>query len=72
MPTEPKRIEVSPIYNSILSLKYGDVYTLDFSGLMKAFSVSHLSVINGGYNMIGIQFIPRFNLTAAVYTGSNT
>jgi hypothetical protein len=65
MPTSPQRIEVSLIYNSMLNLQYGDVYTLDFAGMMTTYSVTHASRIAGNYDMLGFNFNPAFTLPAA-------
>lgn len=65
MPTTPQRIEVSLIYNSMLNLQYGDVYTLDFAGIMTSYSVTHAHLMGGQYDMLGFNFVPTFTLPAA-------
>lgn len=65
MPPTPQRIEVSLIYNSILNLQYGDVYTLDFAGMMSTYSVNHAHLMSGQYDMLGFEFNPAFTLPAA-------
>jgi hypothetical protein len=65
MPTTPQRIEVSLIYNSMLNLQYGDVYTLDFAGMMTTYSVTHAHRMSGLYDMLGFNLNPAFTLPAA-------
>ena len=65
MPTTPQRIEVSLIYNSLLNIAYGDVYTLDFSGLMSRMVNSHSHTMSGYYDMLGFGFDSAFDLAAA-------
>jgi hypothetical protein len=65
MPTSPTRLEISLIYKSYLNLAYGDVYTLDFSGLMSTYAVSHSHLMSGYYDMLGFTFRPAFGLSAA-------
>ena len=72
MPTSPQRIEVSLIYNSILNVAYGDVFTLDFSGHMTSYSVSHSHLMSGYYDMLGFTFRPAFGLSAASLTSPIT
>lgn len=68
MPTSPQRIEVSLIYNSLLNLQYGDVYTLDFAGMMTSYTVSHATLITGQMDMLGFTFTSPFTLAAATTT----
>lgn len=72
MPTTPKRIEISLIYLSSANLFYGDVYTLDFTALMQTFSVTHTTLINGNYDMLGLNFKPAFTLSASSTTAPVT
>ena len=65
MPTAPTRIDVSLVYKSYLNLAYGDVYTLDFSGMMTTYAVSHSHLMSGIYDMLGFTFRPAFAMTAA-------
>jgi hypothetical protein len=65
MPPTPQRIEVSLIYNSMLNLQYGDVYTLDFAGRMISYDVDHAHLMGGQYDMLGFTFTPAFSLPAA-------
>ena len=65
MPTTPTRIDISLIYKSFLNLAYGDVYTLDFSGMMTSYSVSHSHLMSGYYDMLGFTLRPSFALSAA-------
>lgn len=65
MPPAPQRIEVSLIYNSMLNLQYGDVYNLDFAGMMTTYSVDHAHLMGGQYDMLGFTFNPAFTLPAA-------
>lgn len=59
------RLEISLIYKSLLNIAYGDVYTLDFSGHMTNYAVSHSHLMSGYYDMLGFTFRPAFNLAAA-------
>ena len=59
------RLEISLIYNSILNIAYGDVFTLDFSSHMTNYAVSHSHLMSGYYDMLGFTFRPAFNLPAA-------
>jgi hypothetical protein len=65
MPTSPQRVEISLIYNNMLSLAYGDVYTLDFPGKMTSYSTDHSHLMSGYYDMLGFTFRPSFALPAA-------
>jgi hypothetical protein len=65
MPTSAQRIEISLIYNNMLSLYYGDVYTLDFAGYMTSYSVSHSHLMSNIPDMLGFTFTPGFALAAA-------
>lgn len=65
MPTTPQRIEVSLIYNSMLNLQYGDVYTLDFAGMMTSYDMDHAALMSGQFDMLGFSFTPFFTLPAA-------
>ena len=65
MPTSPTRLEISLIYNSILNLAYGDVYTLDITGHMTSYTISHAHKMSGYYDMLGFSFTPSFGLSAA-------
>jgi hypothetical protein len=65
MPPSPTRIEISLIYNNILNLAYGDVYTLDFAGYMTSYSVDHAHLMSTFYDMLGFTFRPSFPLAAA-------
>ena len=65
MPTSPTRIDISLIYNSFLNLAFGDVYSLDFEGLMTTYSVSHSHLMSGIYDMLGFTFRPSFAMSAA-------
>jgi hypothetical protein len=49
----------------MLSLYYGDVYTLDFAGYMTSYSVSHSHLMSGVYDMLGFTFVPGFALLAS-------
>lgn len=53
------------IYNNILNLAYGDVFTLDFSGYMTSYSTDHSHLISGYYDMLGFTLRPSFALAAA-------
>jgi hypothetical protein len=72
MPTTPQRLEISLIYNSMLNIQYGDVYTLDFPGMMTSYSVNHVGLMIGQYSMIGFTFTPSFTLPAASTTSPVT
>jgi hypothetical protein len=72
MPTSPQRIEISLIYNSMLNLQYGDVYTLDFASYMTTYSVDHAHLMSGEYDMLGFRFNPGFTLPAASTTAPVT
>ena len=72
MPETPDRYEVSFVYNSLLGMQFGDTYIFSFSGLLKSFSVSHLTLRRSTYNMIGFSFTPRFTLGAASLTSPVT
>ena len=65
MPTTPTRVDVSLVYKNYLNLTYGDVYTLDFSGMMSTYAVSHSHLMSGIYDMLGFTFRPAFAMTAA-------
>lgn len=65
MPITPQRVEISLIYTSSLNIVYGDVYTLDFSGLMSSYSVSHANRISAQYDNLGFTFTPSFTLPAS-------
>ena len=65
MPTSPMRLEISLIYNSILNIAYGDVFTLDFAAHMTTYAVSHSHLMSGYYDMLGFTFRPAFNLNSA-------
>jgi hypothetical protein len=65
MPPSPQRIEISLIYNSMLNLQYGDVYTLNFAGMMTSYSMDHAHLMGGQYDMLGFTFTPAFTLPAA-------
>lgn len=65
MPSTPQRVELSLIYNSILNLQYGDVYTLDFSGFMNAYNVDHSTLMSDNYDMLGISLTPYITLPAS-------
>ena len=72
MPTTPQRLEISLIYNSMLNIQYGDVYTLDFPGMMTSYSLNHVGLMVGQYSMIGFTFTPSFTLPAASTTSPVT
>ena len=65
MPTTPQRIEVSLIYNNMLNLQYGDVYTLEFAGMMTTYDMSHAALMSAQFDMLGFTFTPSFTLPAA-------
>lgn len=65
MPTTPQRVEISLIYNSMLSLAYGDVFTLDFPGKMTSYSTDHSHFMSSYYDMLGFTIRPSFALPAA-------
>lgn len=56
------------IYTSQLNLQYGDVYQMDFSGLMTSYYVNHLSRATSALNMIGFTFTPQFTLISGSTT----
>ena len=72
MPSSPTRYEVSFVYTSQLGLQFGDTYIFSFSGMLKSFSVNHLSLRYSTYNMIGFTFTPKFTLGAASLTSPVT
>jgi hypothetical protein len=49
----------------MLNLQYGDVYTLDFPGMMTSYTMSHASLMSGQLDMLGFTFTPAFTLPAA-------
>ena len=65
MPTTPQRIEISLIYNNMLSLAYGDVYTLDFYGYMASYSMDHAHLQSSNPGMLGFWLQPSFALSAS-------
>jgi len=60
------------IYNSIVNLQYGDVYTLDFPGVMTSYTVDHAHYMSGEYDMLGFRFTPAFSVSAASTTSPVT
>ena len=59
------RLEISLIFNSILNIAYGDVFTLDFAAHMTTYAVSHSHLMSSYYDMLGFIFRPAFNLASA-------
>lgn len=72
MPPSPQRVEISLIYNNILNLAYGDVYTLDFAAYMTYYSVDHAHLMSSYYDMLGFNFRPSFALSAATISSPIT
>lgn len=68
LPITPKRLEIALIYTSSVGLEYGDTFRLDYTGLMKTFSINHLTYRASTYDMLGVNFMPEFSLSAASLT----
>lgn len=49
----------------MLNIQYGDVYTLDFAGMMTSYDMSHAALMSGQFDMLGFTFTPSFTLPAA-------
>ena len=71
-PQIPQHYELPLIYNSELGMQFGDIFDLEFAGLMKQFSVNHRILRNSERNFIGFTFKPRFTLPASSLTSPVT
>ena len=73
MPTTPQRVEVSLIYTTVTTVQHrGDVFTLDFPGMMTTYNVEHMHTYRGQLDMLAFRFKPDFALPASLTSGPIT